>query len=265
MGTCRVVIETEPQSGVRNMAIDEALLEAAHDQGECTVRWYRWNTATVSLGYFQAESGALANPELSGLPLVRRLTGGGAILHHHEWTYSCAVPAAHPLAQSPSQVYDLAHGRIIAALADRGVSSASPRGTKNPAAEAAFLCFGRGDPRDIVLCGHKIVGSAQRRRRGTVLQHGSLLLRRSEYAPQFSGVLDLAPATAIDSDFVSKLGESIGAIFGLPQLKTQICYTLSNRYDHHALLTPAALLDQISLFSLPALATCRYFTGEGTC
>jgi lipoate-protein ligase A len=220
MGTCRVVIETEPQSGVRNMAIDEALLEAAHEQGECTVRWYRWNTATVSLGYFQAESGVSESPELAGLPLVRRLTGGGAILHHHEWTYSCAVPAAHPLAQSPSQIYDLVHEQIIAALADRGVSSASPRGTKNPAAETAFLCFGRGDQRDIVLSGHKIVGSAQRRRRGTVLQHGSLLLRRSEYAAQFPGVLDLAPAAAIDDGFVSQLGESIGAIFGLPQVTT---------------------------------------------
>jgi lipoate-protein ligase A len=217
MGTCRVVIETEPQSGVRNMAIDEALLEAAHEQGLCTVRWYRWNTATVSLGYFQAESGASANRELAGLPLVRRLTGGGAILHHHEWTYSCAVPATHPLAQSPSRIYDLVHEQIIAALADRGVSSASPRGTKNPAAEAAFLCFGRGDPRDIVLNDHKIVGSAQRRRRGTVLQHGSLLLRHSEYAPQFPGVLDLAPSTVVDDGFVSHLGESIAWIFGVPQ------------------------------------------------
>ena len=178
------MIEPEPQSGVRNMALDEALLEAALERGQCTVRWYRWNSATVSLGYFQKSEAAAAIPRLNGLPVVRRLTGGGAILHHLEWTYSCAVPPDHPLAQTPLQIYERVHERIIAALAERGVSSAL-RGTSLSGAEGAFLCFGRGDPRDVVLEGQKIVGQRQRRRRGAVLQHGSLLFRRSEYAPNF--------------------------------------------------------------------------------
>jgi lipoyl(octanoyl) transferase len=213
MGTVRLVIEPEPQSGARNMAIDEALLGAALERGQCTVRWYRWDSATVSLGYFQKSEAAAAIPHLKGLPVVRRLTGGGAILHHLEWTYSCAVPAEHPLAQSPLRIYELVHERIIAALAERGVSSAL-RGTSLSGAEGTFLCFGRGDPRDIVLAGQKIVGSAQRRRRGGVLQHGSLLLHRSEYAPEFPGVLDLAPGVALDDGFVATLGKSTAAIFG---------------------------------------------------
>jgi lipoyl(octanoyl) transferase len=213
MGTCRLVIEPEPQSGVRNMAVDEALLEAALERGQCTVRWYRWDSATVSLGYFQKPEAAATIPRLNGLPVVRRLTGGGAILHHLEWTYSCAVPPDHPLAQTPLQIYERVHQRIIAALAKRGVSSAL-RGTSLSGAESEFLCFGRGDPRDVVLRGQKIVGSAQRRRRGAVLQHGSLLFRRSEYAPEFPGVLDLAPGAVLDDGFVAELGELTGAIFG---------------------------------------------------
>jgi lipoate-protein ligase A len=214
MGTCRLVIEPEPQSGVRNMAVDEALLEAALEHGECTVRWYRWQTATVSLGYFQDAAPAATIPGLGKLPVVRRLTGGGAILHHHEWTYSCAVPAEHPLAQTPLSIYELVHQRIIASLAEQGIHSATLRGASGSGEEAAFLCFGRGDPRDVVLNGHKIVGSAQRRRRGAVLQHGSVLLRRSEYAEQFPGILDLAPEVTLDDEFIGRLGESIGAVFG---------------------------------------------------
>jgi lipoyl(octanoyl) transferase len=222
MGTVRVVIESEPQDGVRNMALDEALLETALERGECTVRLYRWREATVSLGYFQSAGAAEANPELAPLPMVRRLTGGGAILHHHEWTYSCSVPAGHPLAESPTQIYDRVHERFVAALAEQGIETAL-RGEALAGREGTFLCFGRGDPRDIVLNGHKILGSAQRRRRGAVLQHGSLLVRRSEHASQFPGLIDLLPgkwdaAEAIETEFVTEfiinLGTSIGSLFG---------------------------------------------------
>jgi lipoyl(octanoyl) transferase len=216
MGTVRVVIESEPQSGVRNMALDEALLEAALERGECTVRWYRWSQATVSLGYFQPAEAAQAHPELAGLPIVRRLTGGGAILHHHEWTYSCTVPPGHPLGESPTQVYDAVHQRVVAALKERGIGTAL-RGEAHADRERAFLCFGRGDPRDIVMGGHKIMGSAQRRRRGAVLQHGSLLVRHSQHAPQFPGLADLVAHGAgavINPEFIAAVGESIGRLFG---------------------------------------------------
>jgi lipoate-protein ligase A len=218
MGTVRVVIESEPQDGVRNMAVDEALLEAALERGECTVRWYRWRGATVSLGYFQPAEAADAIPELAGLPIVRRLTGGGAILHHHEWTYSCAVPPGHSLTESPTRIYDLVHERVVAALAEQGIHAAL-RGEALAEREGTFLCFGRGDPRDIVLVGQKVLGSAQRRRRGAVLQHGSLLVHRSEHAPQFPGLIDLVPEISsldarIGVEFVSALGASIGMLFG---------------------------------------------------
>jgi lipoate-protein ligase A len=216
MGTVRVVIECEPHDGARNMALDEALLEGALARGECTVRWYRWREATVSLGYFQAAEAAATIPGLAGLPIVRRLTGGGAILHHHEWTYSCTVPPGHPLTETPTRIYDRVHGQVVAALAERGIPAAL-RGEALRELEGTFLCFGRGDPRDIVLSGQKILGSAQRRRRGAILQHGSLLIRHSEQAPQFPGILDLAPG-ALDEPAVAsliyRLGPAIARLFG---------------------------------------------------
>ena len=195
MGTCHLVIEPEPQSGVRNMAVDEALLEAALEREECTVRWYRWQTATVSRGVLSGRTRGRARfRDLAALPVVRRLTGGGAILHHHEWTYSCAVPAGHPLAQTPLQIYELVHERIIAALGDKGVHSAALRGAAISGREKVFLCFGRGDPRDIVLSGHKIVGSAAPPARGRVAARQSpvapLGIRRTIPRNSRSGVRD---------------------------------------------------------------------------
>ncbi|HEX6986574.1 MAG TPA: hypothetical protein VF170_14425 [Planctomycetaceae bacterium] len=189
----RLLVESEPHDGRWNMAFDEALLEAAVSRGEATLRVYRWSEPTLSLGYFQKSPPPDLPEPLLALPRVRRLTGGGAILHHHEWTYSCAVPKGHPLAARSEVLYDAAHEALIAAFADLGVA-ASLRGEADRAADANFLCFLRGDPRDVLVAGRKVVGSAQRRRRGAVLQHGSVLLRRSPLAPDVPGLEDLAPA-----------------------------------------------------------------------
>jgi len=207
---CRILIEPAPQRGSWNMAVDEVLLESALERGECRLRIYQWEEATLSLGYFQDESAGFT-PALAALPKVRRLTGGGAILHHHEWTYSCAVPADHPLAREPHALYERVHEQIITILRRRGVA-ARRRGADHPRSNAGFLCFGRGDPRDI-LCGEwKIVGSAQRRRRGAVLQHGSLLLARSPHAAAFPGVLDLNSGLALEAEFAGELAGEIARV-----------------------------------------------------
>jgi lipoate-protein ligase A len=200
-----LVIETIPGSGEFNMAMDAALLSLAIHRTESVVRLYRWNTPTVSLGYFQATSitnGRQNNPFVS-LPVVRRLSGGGAILHHHEWTYSCILPPNHPARHNPSQLYQTVHLAIIDLLSRcnapcklRGDSSfINTLESSAPANEEHFLCFLRGNPNDIVhQRGPKVVGSAQRRRQGAILQHGSLLLRTSPHAPAVPGLLELSPS-----------------------------------------------------------------------
>lgn len=185
-GQCRVVVDA-PGSGVWNMAVDEALLDWCAETGETVVRLYTWGEPTVSLGYFQRDG---LPASLEGLPVVRRLSGGGALLHDREWTYSVSVPVAHPLARDPRQIYRVVHERIVEWLAGWGMTLAL-RGQAHPDREGNFLCFERGDPHDLVIGRHKVLGSAQRRRRGSILQHGSLLLEHSPVAPQLLGLCDL--------------------------------------------------------------------------
>jgi lipoate-protein ligase A len=189
---CDVFDHREPASGTWNMALDEALLERALAEGIGHFRLYRWSAPTISLGYFQDYDPAAWPEPLRGLDVVRRLSGGGAILHHHELTYSCSLPPGHPYSGDPTRLYVDVHQVLIAQLAKQNFECRF-RGTPKSFSEGVpFLCYSRGDERDLVHRSHKIVGSAQRRRKGAILQHGSVLLRRSEFAPEFPGVEDLA-------------------------------------------------------------------------
>ena len=203
-----LMVEPSAQSGVRNMAIDEFLLESAVATNLAAVRIYRWETATVSLGYFQNVAAFQSSGELSELPAVRRLSGGGAILHDREITYSCVLPAGTPLLSEPSIVYRIVHEAILEVLSNLGIDAAM-RGSDHKLADEPFLCFVRGDRNDILCGSHKIVGSAQRRRRGAVLQHGSLLLEASPHAPHIPGILDLVPEITIPNDLAERLGTAI--------------------------------------------------------
>lgn len=189
------------------MAIDESLLESAASDDVCTLRWYRWKDPTISLGYFQKYDPESVNDLWKDLPTVRRLSGGGAILHHHELTYSFAIPANHPLSQSPPELYRIIHQPIIDVLAMHHLD-VEFRGVSFTSKTEPFLCFGRGDERDLLYRGTKILGSAQRRRRGAIVQHGSLLLQTSEYAPQFPGLLNQVKQTNLyKTAFLAQLTE----------------------------------------------------------
>jgi len=187
---CRVRVDPAA-TGAANMAADELLLTAAVEHGECAIRWYQWSEPTISLGYFQDCARDSLPEYLQSLPSIKRITGGGAILHHHELTYASAIPAAHPLAREPRELYVTVHEQIAAVLT-RFEITVRMRGESCHEKNAEFLCFARGDSFDLVLGDHKIAGSAQRRRKGAILQHGSLILRRSEFAQQFPGLFDLA-------------------------------------------------------------------------
>lgn len=208
-GGCRLLFERQPHRGTWNMAYDEALLEAAAHRGETLLRIFRWSEPTLSLGYFQKELPPDLSEELRSLPRVRRLSGGGAILHHHEWTYSCAIPKSHPFAQKTEVLYRMAHESLIDAFRRIGVA-ANLRG--QDCGDGPFLCFLRGDARDVIVHGHKVVGSAQRRRRGAVLQHGSVLLRHSELTPTVYGLTDLSSLLPHDDPWIA--APEFAAAFG---------------------------------------------------
>jgi lipoate-protein ligase A len=207
---CRVIVDA-PASGAWNMAVDAALLETAVDEKQCFLRWYRWEEPTLSLGYFQKSPESLGAADK--LPRVKRLSGGGAIVHDDELTYSCALPAGHPLAREPLKLYSIIHQRIAELLQSDGFP-VKERGTSLADRASEFLCFGRGDTMDLVIGDVKVLGSAQRRRKGAVLQHGSLILRRSRFAPDFPGLFDLCPEVPCPppDSWLDRLGNALGKV-----------------------------------------------------
>ncbi|MBI1900287.1 MAG: lipoate--protein ligase [Planctomycetia bacterium] len=189
---CRLLIDP-PAAGSWNMAVDEALLEAAEAQNASgTLRFYQWSEPTLSLGYFQRHDDRRLHPASLDCSLVRRASGGGAIVHDREWTYSLVLPKTHPLSRRPNLLYDRVHQALVDVLRALGVEAKICDVPRTTGRADAFLCFARRVSGDVLLAGNKILGSAQRRRRAAVLQHGSLLLSSSQAAPELPGLFDLA-------------------------------------------------------------------------
>jgi lipoate-protein ligase A len=199
--TCRL-LPFATANGPDNMAADEALLESAVG-GTPSLRFYAWTEPTVTLGYFQSASSRDRDSAIAGLPFVRRLTGGNAIVHHHELTYALALPA--PWAgQRTADWLSRMHGIIAEGLGQFGVEvSCHPANQSLPF--SGTLCFQHFTPGDVMLAGSKIVGSAQRRRKGALLQHGSILLRRSPFAPGLPGIAELSGQLLNDVALQEKL------------------------------------------------------------
>ena len=170
--------------GPTNMAADELLAEEADRRGSPVVRLYSWSTPTVSLGGFQRLAEAESAAEIAGLPLVRRPSGGGAIIHGTDLTYATAVPRGHPWGRTPQPLYDAFHAAMVEVLRELGFDAhLHTPSAEDPPADALF-CFSRrslgdvvvGRPNSPIAAATKVMGSAQRRLGTTVLQHGSLLL-----------------------------------------------------------------------------------------
>ena len=188
---CRVLI-TDPAPGPWNMALDEALLEDAA-AGVPTLRFYQWSEPTLSLGYFQTAASRAGHPASGTCQLVRRASGGGAILHDRELTYSLAIPSAWAAAKDAEALYLLVHRSLLAELEVHGIRAAlNEQKSGLGRDDEPFLCFQRRAVGDVLFASHKIGGSAQRRHHGTVLQHGSVILRMSAKAPELPGIRELA-------------------------------------------------------------------------
>jgi lipoyl(octanoyl) transferase len=176
--------------GPGNMASDETLLVSATD-GTASLRLYGWTLATLSLGYFQAAALRQADPLLATLPFVRRCTGGETLVHHHELTYALALPSGPKWQPRNRPWLCRMHGIIAAALAALGVSVRISCGGEDKKL-GDVLCFLHQTPGDVLCREAKIVGSAQRKQRGALLQHGAILLAQSPHTPGLPGLRELA-------------------------------------------------------------------------
>jgi lipoate-protein ligase A len=187
MPTPAYLLEHEDFDGPMNMALDEVLWRSAAEDGPY-LRLYGWSDRpSISLGYFQSCREVLDRPAWSALPFVRRVTGGGALVHDHDLTYSIALPIC--LAPPTQSLYQRVHRAFAVAL--RQVDIACEVGASAGEATPATLCFRRNDRFALSVNGTKVLGSAQRRDSASVLIHGSLLLAASEAAPELVGLGEL--------------------------------------------------------------------------
>ena len=182
--------------GSWNMAVDQALLQNCEATGEIVLRFYRWEPATLSLGYFQSFSQRENHPSSTDSDCVRRVTGGGAIMHDQEITYSLVIPSSQRWSTKNEELYSIVHRCIIESLQSFGVETTICLNSDKQLAHR-FLCFERRTDGDLLLGTDKVGGSAQRRSRNSLLQHGSLLMRQSRFAPELPGIHDLV-STNID-------------------------------------------------------------------
>jgi lipoate-protein ligase A len=213
------LIRDHPADGATNMARDEALLERVGvGDSPPTLRLYEWAPPTISLGCFQpfAQYEAL-DPPAGGLPVVRRLTGGGAILHDRELTYSLTLPVTHPLLRrNPSYLYEMVHDALIAGLKEAGIDSY--RGCETDGSSPVrgpFFCFARRHRVDVMIGLDKLAGSAQRMTRRAVLQHGSIMLEQRFAQQPIAALRSSCPMTVdeLARRWIAALGWATGLSF----------------------------------------------------
>jgi lipoyl(octanoyl) transferase len=174
------LLDTSPAPGAWNMALDAALMDSVRAGGAPVLRFYRWSPCCLSLGRNQParERYDLEALRARGFEVVRRPTGGRAVLHDRELTYSVILPDS--LLGGPRRSYATINRALVRGLRRLGVAAElQPRG-RRAAVPSLLPCFREPAEGEVVVGGRKLVGSAQFRERHVLLQHGSLLLENDQ-------------------------------------------------------------------------------------
>lgn len=173
-GAIRCLVHA-PAPGARNMAVDEALMDAAREGG-VTLRFYGWSPPCLSLGRNQAGRDRYDRRAARdrGVDIVRRPTGGRAVFHHRELTYAVTAPAG--MWGGLRSAYRRINRALLRGLSELGTAAEEAGGGGRSTGRSSRACFRDPMPGEIVAAGRKLVGSAQWRERGALLQHGSILL-----------------------------------------------------------------------------------------
>lgn len=170
------VIDTGYSNAAMNMAIDEALLTSKKP----VLRFYRWRPTALSLGYFQSVSDInIEECKKNNVDIVRRITGGKTVLHDKELTYSFIIDER-IMPKSIIESYKIISKGILLALKELGINASmkkiNEKKSLNKIKNQSAICFNEPSYYEIVVDNKKIVGSAQTRKDGKLLQHGSVLI-----------------------------------------------------------------------------------------
>ncbi len=170
------LMHSPPRDAIANMAFDEAMLATAAEENATLVRLYSWDRPSVSFGRNQ-RCASIYCPErcaARGVPAVRRLTGGRALIHSRELTYAVAAPTS--AAPSLRGGYDAINTVLLDALRSLGIGAALAAPTGRTASPGLAPCFETPSAGELVVGAAKLVGSAQHRDARAFVQHGSILL-----------------------------------------------------------------------------------------
>lgn len=211
---CRL-IPREKNQGPEAMASDEILLDSL-EHHDAALRFYTWEEPTLTLGYFQKHSLINSNSNLLQLPWLRRASGGEALVHHHELTYAIAVKET--VTGSKTTLFqEKFHLAIRKAIQKLGLIAPESPKKEQKLDQNNLLCFLHHTTQDLTLGFSKIVGSAQRKKKDCVLQHGGILLKQSPYTPQLPGIKELTgvevKAEALENQIIQELEISLGWSF----------------------------------------------------
>ncbi|WP_210618854.1 lipoate--protein ligase family protein [Mammaliicoccus lentus] len=177
-------VNTKSSNPFYNMAVDEALMNfVSREEIDPVIRFYTWNPATLSIGYFQKLSKEIDIEKVKekGFGLVRRATGGRGVLHDKELTYSVIVPESHPnMPQTVTEAYRVISEGLLEGFKALGFEAyfsvpKSKEAREKLKSPRSSVCFDAPSWYELVVEGRKIAGSAQTRQKGVILQHGSIL------------------------------------------------------------------------------------------
>ena len=177
-------INTGSKDPYYNMAMDEALLNfVSSGEIDPVIRFYTWNPATLSIGYFQRlqKEIDIDKVKVKGFGLVRRQTGGRGVLHDKELTYSVIVPESHPnMPSTVTEGYRVISQGLLEGFKNLGFDTyfavpKTPEERQKLKQPRSSVCFDAPSWYELVVEGRKIAGSAQTRQKGVILQHGSIL------------------------------------------------------------------------------------------
>jgi lipoate-protein ligase A len=219
--------------GARNMARDVAMLEAvAHSDAPPTLRLYAWDPPCLSLGRHQGpEAADLGFCRAHGIDVVRRPTGGRALLHHLELTYAVVAPLGEgPIPRALQDAYRRICEPLVAACRSLGIAAELTPGEVNlqlPSPASTIPCFEAPAGGEVVVGGRKLIGSAMRAHGGAALQHGAILLDWDGRLQ--AGSMGLPDDRSLRAS-VTTFAEQLGRPCALPELERAVFEAFSRAF-----------------------------------